>query len=88
MKQLETAGERHLYLPLRNNIPHVSLISDLSYNFFFLASENILILLTKENGVYSALVKIHLLMFEINLPLRTLKKADRAVWNAKDHSCS
>lgn len=54
-KLLERAGEGHLYLPLRSNIQLVSLISNLS--FFFLAAENIPILLTKESGVYSALVK-------------------------------
>lgn len=34
-KLLERAGERCLYLPLKNNIPHVSLILDQSHNFFF-----------------------------------------------------
>lgn len=37
----------------------MSLILDQSHNFFFLAVGNILISLTKESGVYSALVKIH-----------------------------
>lgn len=56
------AGKRHLYLPLRNNIPqYTNVIAELPYQFafFFLAAENILILLTEENGLYSALVKIH-----------------------------
>lgn len=34
-KLLERVGEGHFYLPLGNNIPCVSLISDLSYKFFF-----------------------------------------------------